>query len=148
MHLLARYKVQCITRHLPTMLIAPLTRGLLFPALVIAATEAASLNNPTRYLLASLLLYLPTHPCLGAVVPISMIQRLRMLSTDFKLCVLGLAQQLNIHTQFMPISSFTSCTRMRPSKAVTSRKWISIKLLLLEAEECTGSNKSKTKLTF
>jgi len=150
-HLLARYKVQCIIGHLPTMLITPLTRGLLFPALVIVASEAASLNNPRRYLLAFLLVYLPPEPhtlaVLGTVVLISMIPRLRMLSADFKPCVLSLAQHL-IHTQFMPIYSFTLCTRMRPSKAVTSRKWISIKLLLLEAEKCAGNSKSKTRLTF
>jgi len=78
------------------MLITPLTRGLLFPALVIVASEAASLNNPRRCLLAFLLAYLPPEPhtlvVVGAAVPISMIPRLRMLSTDFKPCALSLAQ--------------------------------------------------------
>ena len=77
------------------MLITPLTRGLLFPALVIVAGEAASLNNPRRYLLAFLLVYLPPEPhtlvVLGTAVLISMIPRLRMLSVDFKPCVLSLA---------------------------------------------------------
>lgn len=149
MRLPARYKVlKCIVMHLLAMLITLLATGLLFPALVIVATEAASLNNLRRYFLASLLVHLPPEPhyrrC-GTHISESKVadvertfQAMRLgpgtttehshvIYTDLLFHVVY--ENTTLEGGYIPQVNFIKCP-------------------LLEAEECAGNNKLRIKSTF